>query len=83
MKKITLILFAAIFALSLGKLEAQSIPLPSNPPSYCIFPVHESVLGHFISYEHPTLATHFQIEAKLYFSDTVTIHNLIWELPEN
>ena len=83
MKKITFVLIVAFFALSVCKIEARSIPLPPDTTSYCIFPLHKSVIGNFISSEHPTLATHFQIQAKCYFIDKTTIHNLIWELPEN
>jgi hypothetical protein len=50
--------------------------------SMFIAPVHEPCIGKIVSYEDPTLATDFQIEAQCYFLDTANIDGLIWQLPE-
>jgi len=82
MRKIIYILITTIFALNAWKLNAQNTSSRFDSTSYCIFPVHASILGDIISYEYPTLATDFQIEAIFYFLDTVNVHDLIWQLPE-
>jgi len=82
MKRIIYILITTIFVLNALKVNAQSIPLPPDSTSYFISPVHGSVAGKIISYEHLTLANNFQIEAKCYFLDTATIYNLIWNLED-